>query len=101
MAKKTGGTSFTASMRPAHARVLTGEAVEFVASLHRTFDAERRRLLAIRAERRKAFDGGALPDFLAATAAIRAGDWKIAPLPPDLRDRRVEITGPTDRKMII
>jgi malate synthase len=101
MVKKAGGVSFTAAMKPAHARVLTNEAVEFVASLHRAFESERRRLLALRTERRKAFDGGALPDFLATTAAIRAGDWKVSPLPPDLRDRRVEITGPTDRKMVI
>src|SRR5208283_5737384 len=58
-------------------------------------------LLAKRLARQREFDGGKMPDFLPETAAIRAGDWKIAAQPVDLLDRRVEITGPTDRKMII
>ena len=81
--------------------ILTPEALAFVAGLHRRFDGRRQELLAARAERQKAFDDGALPDFLAETADIRAGDWKVAPIPADLMDRRVEITGPTDRKMVI
>ncbi len=81
--------------------VLTPEAVAFVAALNRRFRPERNRLLAARAERQARFDAGALPDFLPDTAHIRAADWKVAPIPADLRDRRVEITGPVDRKMII
>jgi len=82
-------------------RVLTAGALEFVADLHRKFDGERRQLLERRAERQKKFDDGALPDFLAETKTVRDGDWKVAPIPDDLLDRRVEITGPCDRKMII
>ncbi len=83
------------------AEILTPEALAFVADLHRAFDARRRELLAARVTRQAAFDAGALPDFLPETAAIRAGDWTVAPIPADLQDRRVEITGPVDRKMII
>src|SRR5262249_36567661 len=68
---------------------------------HRRFERQRRRLLVARAERQKRFDAGELPDFLTETRPVRAGDWKIAPIPADLLDRRVEITGPTDRKMVI
>ncbi len=81
--------------------ILTPEALEFLAGLHRRFDGRRRELLAARAERQTRFDAGERPDFLASTKAIRDGDWKVAPIPADLMDRRVEITGPTDRKMII
>jgi len=81
--------------------ILTAEALAFLTDLHRGFDSRRTALLAARAERQSAFDAGALPDFLAETADIRAGDWKVAPIPDDLMDRRVEITGPTDRKMVI
>jgi malate synthase len=81
--------------------ILTPKALAFVTDLHRGFDARRKELLAARADRQKAFDAGALPDFLPETADIRAGDWKVAPIPADLMDRRVEITGPTDRKMVI
>ncbi|MDR7114596.1 malate synthase A [Caulobacter sp. BE254] len=81
--------------------VLTPEALAFVADLHRRFDARRRELLAARAARQARFDAGELPDFLPETADLRAADWTVAPIPADLRDRRVEITGPVDRKMII
>ncbi len=81
--------------------VLTPEALAFVADLHRRFDARRRELLAARAARQARFDAGELPDFLPETAALRAADWTVAPIPADLQDRRVEITGPVDRKMII
>jgi malate synthase len=81
--------------------ILTPDALAFVASLHRRFDARRRALLAARGERQAAFDAGELPDLLTPTADIRRGDWQIGPVPHDLLDRRVEITGPTDRKMII
>ena len=81
--------------------ILSPEALAFVAGLHRRFDGRRQALLAARIERQNAFDAGALPDFLPGTAHIREGEWMVAPIPADLMDRRVEITGPTDRKMII
>ncbi len=81
--------------------ILTDEALAFVAELHRRFDRRRCQLLEARDERQRAFDRGELPDFLAETAAIRAGDWSVGEIPADLRDRKVEITGPTDRKMVI
>jgi malate synthase len=89
---------------PAVARsdeVLTPEALAFLAELHRRFNDRRLELLALREERQTRFDAGAAPDFLAETKAVRDGDWKVAPIPADLLDRRVEITGPVDRKMII
>src|SRR6185369_5147071 len=73
----------------------------FVAKLHRQFEARRQDLLARRAERQKQFDTGVLPDFLPETKKVRESDWQIAPQPKDMLDRRVEITGPTDRKMVI
>jgi malate synthase len=82
-------------------RILTGPALEFVARLCRAFEPRRQELLAARAARQKEFDAGKLPEFLAATKAIREDGWKIAPQPADILDRRVEITGPTDRKMVI
>ena len=84
-----------------HAEILTTPAVEFLADLSRTFEARRKELLARRIVRQKELDNGALPDFLPSTASIRSGDWTVAPIPKDLQDRRVEITGPVDRKMII
>jgi malate synthase len=81
--------------------ILTPDALAFVADLHRRFDARRRELLAMRVERQTRFDAGELPDFLSETTDVRAADWRVAPIPADLQDRRVEITGPVDRKMII
>lgn len=81
--------------------ILTSPALGFLAELHRAFDPQRRALLAARAERQKEFDGGALPDFLADTKDIREREWQVAPIPADLQNRRVEITGPVDRKMIV
>ncbi|MGY3266602.1 malate synthase A [Lysobacter sp. HA35] len=81
--------------------VLTPAALALLAGLHRRFEPERQRRLAARRVRQTAFDKGALPDFRADTAAIRAADWRVAPLPPALQDRRVEITGPVDPKMVI
>ena len=101
MAKLPKGVTFTGKMTKAYDRVLTAQAIGFVATLHRSFEAERQRLLARRVARAKLFDKGMLPDFLPETAAIRDGSWKVAPIPADLQDRRVEITGPTDRKMVI
>jgi malate synthase len=83
-------------------RVLTDEALSFVAGLHRDFNPERERLLADRAARMQRIAAGELPDFLAGTSAVRNDpDWRVAAAAPDLRDRRVEITGPVERKMII
>ncbi|HZZ36633.1 MAG TPA: malate synthase A, partial [Caulobacteraceae bacterium] len=81
--------------------ILTAQALDFLAELHRRFNARRLSLLAARAERQKRFDAGETPDFLESTRAVREGDWRVAPIPADLLDRRVEITGPVDRKMII
>ena len=81
--------------------VLTREALSLVARLHREFDATRRELLERRAMRQAELDAGGSLDFLDATRDIREGDWSVASAPQDLQDRRVEITGPTDRKMII
>src|SRR5262245_15747236 len=83
------------------AEILTPEALEFVAKLHRRFEPRRQELLAKRAARQKEFDRGTLPDFLAETKRIRESEWTVAPQPKDMLDRRVEITGPTDRKMVI
>ncbi|MBT8203675.1 MAG: malate synthase A [Acidimicrobiia bacterium] len=90
-----------ASTSTRHEEILTPEAVEFVAGLHRTFNETRRELLAARAERQLRLDAGELPDFLPETSGVRAGSWHVDPVPSDLQDRRVEITGPVDRKMII
>ena len=81
--------------------VLTPEAANFVAMLEREFGARRRELLAKRQERKLRLDAGELPDFLPETREIRESEWTVAPIPQDLLDRRVEITGPVDRKMII
>src|SRR5450432_4868614 len=82
-------------------KVLSREALAFVESLHRQFNPAREQLLARRLERQKAFDAVTSPDFLPETKAIRGGDWKVASTPADLQKRRVEITGPTERKMQI
>ena len=82
-------------------RILTPEAVAFVVMLHRQFNRRRLELLAAREERKQRLDSGELPDFLPETREVRESDWTVAPIPQDLRDRRVEITGPVDRKMII
>jgi len=95
------GVEIIATPREEYATVLTPEALEFVAALTRRFRARRDELLARRAVRQAEIDAGALPDFLPETAAIRQGQWTVAPVPADLQDRRVEITGPVDRKMII
>jgi malate synthase len=81
--------------------ILASEALQFVAGLQREFGATRDELLRRRAERQERLDAGELPDFLPETSKVREGDWRIEPVPTDLQDRRVEITGPTDRKMVI
>ncbi|MBV8428204.1 MAG: malate synthase A, partial [Hyphomicrobiales bacterium] len=91
----------TGSLGPRFEEILTPQALGFLARLHGKFDARRKELLAAREARQARFDAGELPDFLPGTQAVRDGDWKIAPVPADLLDRRVEITGPVDRKMIV
>jgi malate synthase len=81
--------------------VLTDEALAFLAGMHREFEQRRRELLAERAARQQRLDAGERPAFPASTQATRDADWRVAPTPKDLLDRRVEITGPTDRKMVI
>jgi len=95
------GVAISGAITPAFAEILSPEALGFVAKLHRKFESRRQELLAARAARQKEFDAGKLPDFLPQTKAIREGDWSVAPQPKDMLDRRVEITGPTDRKMVI
>ena len=99
------GTSSPAEVRAPvagrSAEILTPEALAFVAALQREFRTERDRLLQARVERQAELDLGALPDFLPETREVREGDWRIAGVPADLQDRRVEITGPVDRKMVI
>jgi malate synthase len=81
--------------------ILSYESSEFISALSSRFEQTRRELLSKRVERQKRIDEGHLPDFLPETAHIRDSDWTVAPIPADIRDRRVEITGPVDRKMII
>lgn len=95
------GVAVTGRMGPRYTEILTADALAFLARLHRRFDARRRDLLAARDARQARFDAGETPDFLPETAALRAADWTVAPAPADLLDRRVEITGPVDRKMIV
>jgi len=92
---------FRGEIRPEWERVLTPEAMDLVALLQREFNPRREELLARREERKRRIDAGELPDFLPETKPIRDGQWRVAPIPRDLTDRRVEITGPVDRKMII
>jgi len=91
----------TKSITSAYADILTPEAQGFLARLAREFEGRRRELLHRRAERQAQISAGQMPDFLPETQSIRTGNWRVAPIPPDLEDRRVEITGPTDRKMVI
>ncbi|MDQ7029029.1 MAG: malate synthase A [Ardenticatenia bacterium] len=86
---------------PDYEQILTSDAMAFVAQLHREFNPRREELLRRREERQAAFDAGTLPDFLPETAHIRESEWQVAPTPPDLQRRWVEITGPVDRKMMI
>ncbi|HTO46697.1 MAG TPA: malate synthase A [Burkholderiales bacterium] len=95
------GVEITGTITADYATILTPEALAFVAKLHRQFEGRRQELLARRQARQKEFDAGRLPDFLPETKSIRESKWRIADQPPDLLDRRVEITGPTDRKMVI
>jgi malate synthase len=96
------GIKVNAPIPPAYEEILTTGALAFIAKLARAFTATRNQLLCNRVERQAELDRGVWPDFLEETKSIREGDWVISPLPEDLKDRRVEITGPAgDRKMVI
>ncbi len=99
--QRVRGVTIKAPRAPRVDEILTPSALAFLAELHRTFDRPRKALLAARAERQKRFDAGELPDFLPETKEIRDSEWQVAPIPADLQNRRVEITGPVDRKMIV
>jgi malate synthase len=96
------GVEITGPVEGPGTEILSREAVAFIASLQREFDTRREELLARRHERQASLDAGEQPDFLEGTQAVREDDaWRVADAPKDLQDRRVEITGPTDRKMVI
>jgi malate synthase len=95
------GVEILAPVSESYAEILTPEALAFIVDLQRTFNDLRKSLLAARLERQKRLDAGEKPDFLPETKEIRETAWSVAPLPKDILDRRVEITGPVDRKMII
>ena len=95
------GIEVIGALTPAYRKVLTPEALKFVAKLVRKHGPRREQLLALRAERQAKIDAGKLPNFLPETKSVRSGKWTIKGIPADLQDRRVEITGPVDRKMII
>jgi malate synthase len=95
------GLEITGPMTARYADILTPEACAFITDLCHTFEPTRQKLLAARVARQREFEAGKLPDFLPETAAIRGGDWRVASIPPALLDRRTEITGPVERKMVI
>ncbi|MBP2230254.1 malate synthase [Azospirillum agricola] len=101
MSTTISGLDILGPLSPGFDAILTPEALAFIAELQGRFGAERLRLLDVRVKRQALLDQGVKPDFLPETRAIREADWSIAPLPVDLLDRRVEITGPVDRKMVI
>src|SRR5690242_16461125 len=100
-AAKPQDVAVTGRLTAEFATILTQPALAFIAKLHREFEPRRQELLARRAARQQEFDAGRRPDFLPETAPVRQAEWRIARQPQDLLDRRVEITGPTDRKMVI
>lgn len=96
------GVNILGKVDDVHRKILTPEALAFLALLHRSFNAQRKNLLERRKLRQAELDQGNLPDFLPETKHIRENDaWRGAPPAPGLVDRRVEITGPTDRKMVV
>ena len=95
------GMQISAVVTEAYAQILTFDALTLVADLHREFAMRRKTLLQARVERAKLLDAGERPDFLAVTSDVREGDWIVAQIPAALQCRRVEITGPVERKMII
>lgn len=100
-ASNHSGIEISGPAVPGRDSILTPAARELIADLHRRFEPQRQALLAARRARQARFDAGELPDFRADTRSIRESDWRVAPIPDALQDRRVEITGPVDRKMII
>lgn len=101
MAAQMTSCNIVGEMQESFQQVLTPEALHFIEKLERNFGGRRQELLQRRKIRQKEIDEGKLPNFLPETEHIRNGDWKVSPIPKDLRDRRVEITGPVERKMII
>ncbi len=101
MAVTMSGLEILGPIKPGYEEILTEEAMAFIAELEGRFGAERRRLMDVRRKRQELIAKGERPDFLPETKAIRDADWTISPLPHDLLDRRVEITGPVERKMVI
>src|SRR4051794_29841178 len=97
----TAGIDIKGPIHDGYDDVLSDESLAFLTVLHEHFDDRRRKLLARRAERRTRLAAGETLGFLPETTHIREGDWQVAPAPPKLQDRRVEITGPTERKMVI
>ena len=97
----TKDVSITGAHKEGYEEILTPQAQTFLKELHIRFNDRRKALLEERQKRQTALDNGQMPKFLPATKNIREGNWRVAPLPPDLLDRRVEITGPVDRKMVI
>jgi malate synthase len=95
------GMKILAEIKPGYEEILSRDALDFLAKLSRKYSGRVSQLLEQRREQQARFDAGEKPAFLAETKKIREGDWKVAPLPADFQDRRVEITGPTDRKMVI
>jgi len=96
-----GRIEFTADIPGGARAILNDSALALLLALHDRYDERRRELLARRQARQAELDAGQLPDFLPETAVIRSSDWRVEPVPADLQDRRVEITGPVDRKMVI
>jgi malate synthase len=88
-------------MRSGYEEILTPAALQFLSELHQNFEATRKVLLRERERRQADISKGKFPSFLEETRGIREGNWKVGPIPKDLQDRRVEITGPVSRKMII
>ncbi|HET7268019.1 MAG TPA: malate synthase A [Oleiagrimonas sp.] len=101
MQKNDRGISVLPYVQPRHEVLLDARMLDVLADLHRCFEPRRQALLAERVAQQARFDQGELPDFRADTHAVRESDWTVAPIPPALTDRRVEITGPVDRKMVI
>ena len=101
MSTQTTGIQIVGELLPGFEEILSRDALTFIEQLEKKFGTRRKELLMKRQQKQTEIDQGKLPTFLPETEYIRKGEWKIWPLPKDLQDRRVEITGPTDRKMII
>src|SRR5437660_3623572 len=95
------GLELLAPVTEHYAQILSPQALEFLAALHREFNPRRLELLAQRKVRQQALDQGEMPRFLDETTSVRESKWRVLPVPEDLQNRRVEITGPVDRKMVI